>query len=208
MFSARSLLAAFLLGLMATAAHAAQVTYTFTGVASGEMGGVAFSGEQMTVTFQADPANVASFMPGGFFVLPNTSAVTIGGGAAHAFVDDPYVFNVQDPNNGVIGFGTDQSGDLVDLDVGGLPSYDLTTSLGPIGGIASAGILGQFVNVPLSGAVSLTLTSLTDATFAAVVVPEPGSLALAGLAVGLSLVTARSRRLGAQRTRRHRDREG
>jgi len=60
----RTAIAAALSGVMAAAAHAAPITYTISGIASGTQAGIAFTDAAFIMTAVGDDANVVSFSPG------------------------------------------------------------------------------------------------------------------------------------------------
>jgi hypothetical protein len=190
----------------AAVAQAAPITYLFTGLASGTFlspnstaGAVGFTGQALTVTITTDTANIDTSRFGANTPATNAlvsgaiSVTTLGNGT---FNDQLYVFNNQ--TNEVVGFGSLANNDLINITnlTAGLDAYDLKTAFGPMGG---SSFVAQFVNVALSFG-TLNLTSLQDATFQAVTrntVPEPQSLALALVALGLMVAAGASRRSAA-----------
>lgn len=164
-------------------AHAGPITYTFTGVGTGTVDGIAFAGA-FTFDFTGDTANVTQgggeFRQdgiGGTFSKPGFSGTLL---ANNAVVLNP------DPANPRVGFFNstfDNGGTIQDSS---LISYNLATSFGPITG-TGANLLptlngGSFGT---TGGDTISLTGMTSLTFTATLqsVPEPSSLLLLGTAL-------------------------
>src|SRR6266853_543972 len=157
-------------------------TYTFTGTASGTIGGTVFSNAALTVTASGFISTITN--GAGIFLLnvPGGSAsFTIIGVGSGTFTDATYVFD--NTGLGIAGFGDlgpSPCCDIIqirDSDIGSsaFASYDLKSSIGPLGG-APDPALAQWVgrNTSLG---SFTVTQYNGVTFQATV-PEPATLTL------------------------------
>jgi len=173
-------------------AQATPITFSFTGVGSGNLDTTVFTDAAFEVLISADTDDVSYDIYG-----PDTPAIEdlsgtidISGVGIGTFVNPLYVFDNQ--KNSAVGFGNLTEYDLIDLFVigVGLDTYDLTTPFGPITDLDP--FFWQFVDVNLSIGV-LTFTSMSYATFTAI--PEPTTVLLVGLG-GLALLR-RKRGYGA-----------
>jgi len=180
--------------LLSFASHAALITYTFTGIASGLLNDNSFSNQAFTIVIRGDTANVSTsiFNSGTPAIkLALTNTITIGALLSGSISDGGlYVFNNQTIQT--VGFGSNNHADLIDLGPdSSLATYDLASSFGPIGDPTP--FFNQFTSVELLGGQVLSLSNLSDAAFTAVTdgtsIPEPATLALLGFglaAAGLS----------------------
>ena len=184
-------------------ACAVPITYTFTGTASGTIGGTSFSNATLTITVTLDTSNVINISSGNFRNLyaANTATFSISGVGSGTFNNSGSVSASQVVFGGTLALFDDGDGPLIDIIdslVGStaLTSYSLTTPIGPLGPQAS-NLVGPFT-VPTSRG-SLTVPIETNVTFQAAVVasavtPIPPSfyLCLVGLG-GLGFYTALQR---------------
>ena len=180
--------------LLAPLAHGdALATYVFTGTANGSVGTQTFTDVTLSVTGTADTKNIGNGGPFRFNEIdfnPGAAILSIGGVGSGIFSD--LVFIVDNYGNGVLllgGLFGPAASDIVELrdaDLGSsvFSTYFLNTSIGPIGPDPDEAV-AAWQNIPTSLG-TVTVTSYTDVTFEATVVPEPSSSAL--LVSGLLLV--------------------
>jgi hypothetical protein len=153
--------------LLTGIASALPILYTDTTIASGTLGGVAFTNSVVTATLSGDTANVVAF--GAEFLVGGPVQINVVDLGITANADDslnPYL--VSDPSFGAVGFGDALGNSLITTySPAGLPGYDLQTAIGPVSGTSySAGF-----TVTDQG--TLFLTSVGDSTFTATISPEP-----------------------------------
>lgn len=177
-----------ILALSASHVQAVPITYTETTIASGSLGGSAFTDSQVTVSFVGDTDSVVSPMPGFVLNAVGTASVSVAGGAAATFdAGRQTAFVFQGMNGAGIGAQSrdatvDQGGQTYILANNGpaFSAYDLRSAIGPVvgpavfrPGLAFSTTAGDF-----------TLTSASAVTYAAAAaptaVPEPDSLVLLG----------------------------
>jgi hypothetical protein len=181
-----SSLAIFLCAL--TPLHAAPITLTLTGTATGSIGASSFTSAAVTIVGIGD--TTAMTLVGGDPNLPLTAETITIAGIGTATITDPAQFRnvASGPNSVLVSLEANQT--LLGLFGGALVGYDFLTSIGPIAG-AGSHTPGMSLNTTL-GILQLAPTSAT--TFTAVVgdVPEPATYGLA--AAGLLLAIAMKRR--------------
>ena len=166
-----------ILALGAVPAFAGAITYTEQATVSGSIGGVAFSGDVLTLTMVGDTTNVTD--GGGFATIYAPVSFSISGVTGGIITDTTYVFDNQTFSPPAAGFAAGGSSILDTFD-NAFGSYDLTTAIGPITNT-------PFINSGLgfdTTAGTLVIDSAGNSTFTAttgaVGTPEPASLLLLG----------------------------
>jgi hypothetical protein len=173
-------------------AGATTISYTESITTDGSLGGTAFTGELVTLTFTADTSNVTFFQGSGFTRytnIPSSSTVTVAGIGTATF-SDPISLLVE-VHSTFSEFGaTDTSigQDILDTFAvtSGFAGYNMQVSLAPVSGGAAYPVgtttfgtsLGSFEFTKSGGGVS--------SVSAATTVPELSSLGM--LATGLCSV--------------------
>jgi hypothetical protein len=171
-------------------ARADGITYTESDLASGVIGTTSFTNAPVTITFAGDTLNVTG--SSGLFLNNVGTAEVMIDGITFRFTDSLQVFDYQ--LGAVAGIrDITVNPDILDtIDSSTFGTYDLTTAIGPITGIADFN-LGT--NYGTSGG-ALTFNFMdANSTFTATTttpVPEPSSLLLLGVAIaGLVMVRYR-----------------
>jgi hypothetical protein len=163
--------------LAATPAAPAQpVLYTFSGNANGSLGGQPFSNAAFSIEAVADLSLIALQSPG-VFAVPTAADIAISGFSRAALLFTNRV--VANQNFARIGIGDlDQNVAVLFIDNVAVQTYGLNTTIGPLTGPT---ILTPAASYPTSAGL-MNLSAVFNASFSAVVVPEPSALALVGLA--------------------------
>jgi PEP-CTERM motif len=182
--------------LLPFAASASPITYIYSGVGDGSFNGTAFDDASFTITATADTANIGVWSSADLQNTHSSATVTISGFAGTFSFSDPTHTWIAE--SCCMGFGQNLGKNLLTFFDPAIASvgYGLATALGPVTDL-TAGTQGQFVNEATSGG-ALTITSVNEATFQAVAVPEPSTYAL--MALGLAGVAFAARRRPAAPT--------
>jgi MYXO-CTERM domain-containing protein len=166
--------------VVASSASAADIDFTYSGVASGQWlnglySGQSFTNKAFTITLRGLTESVTA-LPNGMGYKTNTSGgiVTIADYGSFAVTSETAVW----VNNtfGRSGFGIRDSGDIVGLGDNSFNTWNMQSSLGPI---TSTGTFNEAFST--TGGL-LRFNGSTAVTFSATVVPAPGAVALVGLA--------------------------
>ena len=165
-------------------ANAATITYTESATASGSLGGTAFSGSLITLTFIGNSSNVAG--SSGFFTNEvGTIAINIASlGATANLTDVAQIFVNQTFSPPAAGFADATVGfSILDTFDNAFGTYGLTTAIGPITDT-------NFINSGLGFATNhgtFVINSAGNSTFTASLgsasTPEPATIALLGIAL-------------------------
>jgi hypothetical protein len=189
----RRLITAFLFSassLVPIVAHATPITYTFSTTASGTLGSVIFNDALVTVTVDADTANVFGFEG----VIHNQATggvdLSINGVGTTVFTAPISVLN----NGNQIGITNDETGaSLLGETSNDFTGYDLNSAFGPV----TASFGKSTVSANTSVGDFLITSDSEDSTFTATLdstvspVPEPSTLCLFGTGTLVMLETAR-----------------
>ncbi len=189
MTTSRTLIALAAASLCA-GAFAAPITYTFSGQAS-ILGNDGSPGVQSySLVVQADTAQIQDQGGGLLLVEPASHQFSLGGGPATTITNAGLYVAIDQTVGLAFGFDT---GDWLIVGLGGgLATYGLDTDFGPY--TVGAPVYDQTITLSLASGADWVITGLRDVTFTADLqtVPEPGSYALAGLALaGLALTRRR-----------------
>lgn len=200
-----ALIASMLLLAAVGPAFGMPITFTYAGSGSGTLNGVPFGDTaplSFTITATGDTNDRQTFGSGlttGFYIEHLTAAISITGAGLFDFVTDTRTFvnNSNNASHGVIGLSrvasqSDPGSDLFNGPPNAVPGiWDMLTDIGPIQG---TGKLFQWSStfpdvVTTGGVLEFNTNELAPWTFQAIVgsvpepVPEPGTVALLGLAL-------------------------
>lgn len=184
-----------LLMFASASAFAVPITFIHSGSGSGSIDGNLFTSAAFTITASDDTLLRQDCGAGCYFIDSNSASIDIDGVGTFAFLTGTRTF-VQ-AGSGVVGFSRSGDGGL-DLfngpTNGALLGYDLTTAIGPVGG---SGEILQWTagDVLTSGGVLVFDDAIVDATFTAVLVPEPETYALILAGLGVLAFVARRRKI-------------
>ena len=189
-----------------TAAHATPIGYAFEASnVSGTLNGTSFSQLTLLIAGIGDTTGIFVDSNGNLdnpLSLPSFNLTTTGGTlyASGTFTDSMFVFDNQTftetgvPGQGVAGFfdGTTaiNAGVAICCGSNAFATYDLSTSIGPVGGLV--GFAGGGVMATTAGALSILTFDIPSAFFIAALgstsVPEPSVWLL--LSIGFGAVAA------------------
>jgi len=158
--------------------QATQATYTLSTVASGHLGQHSFTLAHITFTSTADTSQITNPQPG-LFIVPDITATVFVSDIGTATFTIPTI-NVVNQHTTIgipaVGF-SDPIQILAILFANNNPAfqtYDLSTSFGPLVGTPTFNSGVSFMTTEGS----FSLSSVSDVTFQAIVVPEPSIPAL------------------------------
>lgn len=177
--------------LFTTLAIGDTIIYTFSGIGSGSLGGIAFSDAAFTIALNSDTSLLTT--PSGFPNDVSTPAGTpatfsITGVGSGTLTGQQAVFLNQSEDD--VGIWVFSPPDFMTLGNMAFASYDLASDMGPISGTASA--LAEFLPTSINNEM-LSMTGVSNLTFTADVkstspVPEPSTLFMLGAALILLLI--------------------
>jgi len=194
-------LSAIALACLPALGSAAPITYTFTGTAEVQSEGS--TGSQLvdfSLVINAFTTGVYEFDSNVYINDAVSNVFTYGSNAATSLTNVGLYVGIEQLNAPVgVTFGFADDGDWLKMGISGAPdsagldTYELDSNFGPYT-VTSPAFTGG-VPLYLASGGSLNFLNLTSATFTATLdnaVPEPGSFALAGLALaGLALTRRR-----------------
>ena len=175
-------------------AHSAPITYTLSGVGSGSLGGVSFSNSAFTITAFADTSDVSHFLAPVFRVTNSATTISVKGMPVGTLLTNAITLDFQNPNPSEASAGIFlyyQGPRLLSVFNSAFQTYDLSTSFAQHSG--SPGIQANFVFPTTAG--DFFFSSVSGASFAASVVPEPPASILLSI-----LILAGAFRLKRSRT--------
>jgi hypothetical protein len=188
---------------VAVQAFAESITYTETAVASGSLGGIAFTNSLATLVAAADTNSVTTIpnLPFVVWAVDNQSAtISIAGLGIATFTGHTLTYdNPGEPGNpervGIEGGSVASTGfDILDVENSAFSSYRLNTPIGPLTGATSGGGGGVLFWGTTSGALTFDSFAGRTATFQAALrssaVPESASLVMASLGLTAIVATA------------------
>ena len=168
-------------------AFCSPIVFTFTGTATGTLGGTAFTNASFTVSSLADTSQV-SLVGSTYQVQASSSSVSIAGFATAAFNGPTYWGSPQGSSDIIFGNSAISGATgLLGITKVELLTYDLKSAIGPLfsGLDFESAVFHNFQNISTSQG-ALTLVAAND-TFTATLVPEPLSILLAGMGLAALL---------------------
>ena len=167
--------------------RAAFITITESVTATGSLGGIAFTGQPVTLTGVGDTSNVTN-PSSGLFSLQSGLVMTVGvtGFPTATVTGLPQALVSQGTSEG--GFFTASTATILTTPNSAFSTYTLSTSIGPVSG--NPAINSGLPLATTGGSFIIDSTSGTS-VYQAVVTPEPDSLWLVGMAVAGAAVLGR-----------------
>ena len=156
---------------------AGPITYTMTGFLSGGLVTAPIEGAAFTFVFNGDTTNI--FTSGDTLLNPATSnSISITGFGSGQFTQTIDVGVNPTAGNGITGF-VDAGLNGLSFKNAGFVGWNLATPIGPLTSATPSWASGVFT----TSLGTLTITGARNLTFEATTVPEPATIALAGLAL-------------------------
>jgi hypothetical protein len=189
--------AALVLLVLSRPATAEPITYLYEGTGSGTIGPDAFVDAAFRITARADADDVAFWALGGDAIQNTHSSanIAVAGLGSFAILTPSHTWGSNEfLSSALVGLGRAEGANWITVNEQPLYAYNLATSVGPILETNPQDV-EQFHDVVTTGGL-LTFTVINEVTFTAII-PEPGSLGLAWMAL-ISLV----RHVPASRFRR------
>lgn len=178
---------------LAAPARAESITFTQSVIGSGSLNGVAYTNALVTMRATADISSLVSW-PGFITIFPKSNSLAVAGLGETSFTGKLLIYAKPVPTGNFVGVGfydEDHAATILGVENDAFAFYNLTSPIGPLSGWAY--VRDDPAYATAAGRFTLTSTSGL-ATFTAAFtgsVPEPASLALAGIGlagvVGLGL---------------------
>ena len=181
------------------AAQAEPIIFTISAVGSGSLGTNSFSNVSFTITSTADTSQInviSPLFPGILVVTSESATIDISGLGPATFTSTFVEFSNQEVGPQwnrtveVVGITEISYGDILDVSNAAFDTHDLSTSIGPVSGMTGCNAGHPFGTTAGNFDPDLLPTS---ATFQAAVqsVPEPATVSLAVLGLGVLLIGCR-----------------
>jgi hypothetical protein len=185
----------FLTALATAFATAGPISFTESIVTSGSLNGTSFTNQLLTLTLSGDTSSITSPLSG-IFKLNAPASVTVLTVGSDTFTDSIIAVDNQNFNEAGFGDFTTNAAILFTTNVA-FGSYALNTSIGPLSG-TSAGSISPSAFATTGGTLVLNGPFNVDhpATFtASASIPEPGTLGILGMGIGLLALKNRKSRV-------------
>jgi len=160
-------------------ARSTPITYTLSGLGSGSLGGVSFTNTAFTISALADTSQISQPLTPLFRVTNSATTISVKGMPIGTLLTNTVTLDFQNPNASEANAGIFlyyQGPRLLSVFNSAFQTYDLSTSFAPHFG--NAGIQSNFVFPTTAG--DFFFSSVSSASFAASIVPEPSAIALLG----------------------------
>lgn len=173
--------------MFSSSAQATPITYIFQGEsASGDIGGITFTNSDITITALADTDNIGAWCCSDVQNTNLSASIFIDGIGSADILTESHVWH----GGSNVGIGANLGANWMTFFDTTFNSFDLSSEIGPVNGLANDVI--QFVNVNTSlGILNFSDADLSGSFQAVVGVSEPSAIAL--LALGLVCFSFRKR---------------